>query len=97
MPVDSWPFSEPRRTAAVTTARVVDRRAPIRVVQHLAEGEGWTFLDGEAFDSALGRIITMEHVYELDPSIGELADMPQGWVAIRDQAGAPWRREPDDV
>jgi hypothetical protein len=93
----TWPFVIPRNTVAVTTRSVMQENAPIVIVQNLADGEGWTFLDGQAFDVASALLVTIGSIYDRDPSIGVLADMPEGWVATREAHGASWRREHDDV
>lgn len=39
--------------------------------------------------------MSLKSVYELDPSIGELADLPYGWKAHRAGRGQPWERVKD--
>jgi hypothetical protein len=92
-----WPFDGPENAAAATTASVVRLGAPILLVQHLAEGEGWSFLDGEPFDIADGMLISMRHVVDIDPTVAEVSDLPEGWLARRERIGAPWTRERDDA
>jgi hypothetical protein len=37
-------------------------------------------------------IVALGEVYSLDPTIGELADLPLGWIAERTAVGEPWVR-----
>jgi len=46
--------------------------------------------EGDAAPSEIGAC----HVYRIDPSGGELADLPLGWQAWRSAAGQPWQRQP---
>ena len=53
------------------------------LVRHHERPEGWTHrLSGCIFES--------------DPSMRELADLPLGWRAARDGPGKPWYREPSE-
>jgi hypothetical protein len=97
MSSDDWRFAEPRNAVAFTCKSVVSGYAPILVVQHLRDDEGWTFLDSEPFDVRNALLVTMDRVVRLDSSLQQLSDLPEGWVANRVDIGAPWRREPDDV
>ena len=96
MTIDNWAFDVPRNAVAVTTARVAEDRAPILLVQHLPDDEGWTFLDGGPFDVSQALLVTMSHALDLDPSLRQLSDLPEGWLARRTHPAAPWRREVDD-
>lgn len=54
----------------------------------------WQVLCGTTDDPADGRVVGLDCAYDLDPSIGELADLPLGWWAWRASPDAPWQREP---
>jgi hypothetical protein len=41
-----------------------------------------------------GRVVGLDCMYDIDPSIGELADLPLGWRAWRKDIQSPWQREP---
>jgi hypothetical protein len=97
VPDPAWPWDQPPNAAAIT-CRAVLAGAPILHVSHDSDDHGWQFLDGGDYgdDAATseGRLIGMGHVLELDPGLRELADLPPGWIAWRDTASEPWRREP---
>jgi len=60
------------------------------------EPRGWQFLNGhgDTDDHKSGIPVHVEHVIERDPSVVELADLPEGWQARRTTADEPWTREP---
>src|SRR5437868_521103 len=97
MPAEDWPFHEPPSAVSTTTRSVVERLAPILLVQHMAEDAGWAFLDGGAFDMDEALLVVMRRLVDLDPTVRELSDLPAGWLARRDHAGGPWRREQDEA
>ena len=86
-----WPFDQPPSAAAITLRAVLDG-APILLVSHDADDDGWQFLDGSAVDIDNAALISMAEAVALDPSIREVADMPPGWTAWRSARGEPWQR-----
>jgi hypothetical protein len=89
-----WPFDDPPNTASYTTANVLERGFPILLVTHDADDGAWQFLCGETNKTEDGRLIGLDCALTLDPSVGELADLPLGWRAWRDSPTDPWQREP---
>ena len=81
---------------AITTRQVMEQGWPILLVTHDAEEPpGWQFINGQdTNDRANGIPVHVEHVIERDPSVMELADLPEGWQARRDSEDSPWIREP---
>jgi hypothetical protein len=81
----------------ITTRQVMEDGWSILLVIHDAEDpKGWQFLNGhgDAEDSRDGVIVHIERVIERDPSITQLADLPEGWRAWRDTEDDSWAREP---
>ena len=91
--MEDWPFSDARNTASITTRQVLEG-APILLVTHDAEDGGWQFLCGTTDDPADARVVGLGRMYGRDPTLGELADLPEGWRAHRASPGLPWQREP---
>lgn len=56
----------------------------------------WQILCGTTNDPKDGRIVCLGCIFESDPSMRELADLPLGWRAARDGPGKPWYREPSE-
>jgi hypothetical protein len=73
---------------------IVNGKAAILLVHYDADDGMWQFLDGrDDPDPADGVVVCLECVFGLDPSVGDLADLPRGWRAWRDAPGQPWQRE----
>jgi hypothetical protein len=89
-----WPFEDPPNVAIYTTVNVLDRGDPILLVCHDADDGAWQFLCGRTNDPADGRVIGLDCALGMDPSLAELADLPQGWRAWREHRGRPWTRQP---
>ena len=89
--MEAWPFEDPPNTAAITTRQVLEG-APILLVTHDADDGGWQFLCGTSDDPADGRVVGLGRMLTRDPSLGELADLPEGWRAWRASAGQHWER-----
>ena len=85
-------FNENPRLGVLTTAPVL-AGAPIMMVSHDADDGGWQFLCGTTTDPADGRIIHLQEVVDMDPSLTVLADLPRGWVAFRTSIHGEWMRE----
>ena len=86
-----WPFKDPKNTVTFTTVGVIKKHAPVCRVCHDDDG-AWQFLTGASVTMAEAMIVTLSHVVGTDQSLFELADLPLGWVATRENAQSPWRR-----
>jgi len=77
-----------------TSRQVMDGQLPLLLVSHDADGD-WQFVNGSETDGSVnGILVHAEHVVELYPDVGELSDLPVGWIAWRSDVGKPWYREP---
>jgi hypothetical protein len=88
----SWPFTDPENVAVLTLSDIVDGKTRImRVLRD--EKYGWLFVDERDVINRADTVdVSLKDVFELDPSVGELADLPCGWAAWRDAANQPWQR-----
>jgi hypothetical protein len=89
--VDNWPFADKPNTASITTRQVLEG-APILLVTHDEDDGAWQFLCGTTDNPADGRIVGLGEMYQRDASLGQLADLPEGWRAWRASGGQPWQR-----
>lgn len=92
-PMNDWPFDELKNVAAMSMTQVIRDGQPILFVSHDAEDGMWQFLSGGTVCMADAMIVGLGEVYELDSSIGELADLPLGWTAERSSPGQCWQRK----
>jgi hypothetical protein len=88
---DSWLFDQPPNCAVITLRRIVDG-GPILFVSHDADDDGWQFLDGESAEMDEALVVSLKSMLDRDPSLGELADLPLGWIATRKSRSHPWKR-----
>jgi hypothetical protein len=87
-----WPFHEGKNRAVFTTNRVLDGSHPILVVYHGSDGD-WQFLCGTTNRPSDGKIVSLGAIVDRHASLAKLADLPEGWRAVRDSARGRWRRE----
>lgn len=92
---ERWPFDDPENLAVITTRQVTEGKAPILIVSHDEDDGGWQFLPGHGpLLEENARVVGLRRIWLLDPSVGELADLPLGWQASRHSPADPWRRAP---
>ena len=77
--------------AVITTQAVLDGEWIALVTIDEEDGD-WQFHTAGTPDEAAARVVALRRIYELDPSIAELADLPLGGRAWRASPGAPWQR-----
>lgn len=93
MPTD-WPFDDSPNTACITTVHVMERRRPILLVTHDEDEGDFQFLCGTTNNTDDARVVGLGTILRLDPSVAEVADLPLGWRAWREDIGSPWHRAP---
>lgn len=89
-----WPFRDPPDLAVLTTRSIVQGGAWIAHVSRDGDDGGWQFHDSGpgAPREAEGMVASLRAMTERDPTLHELADLPEGWRAWRSGPAAPWRR-----
>lgn len=91
---DDWPFEDPPNVAVFTTKSVVNGERPILRVTHDDDDGAWQFHTGQAVDGGEAMIVALREIVKLDPSVASLADLPYGWIAMRDSVTSEWKRAP---
>jgi len=92
-PSDEWPFADSNNAPAFSTIRVTKERRPILTVFHDHNGD-WQFHCGFIEDNDEPTVFCLGCIYQLDSSVGMVADLPAGWMASRETIESPWKREP---
>src|SRR5215207_3151153 len=87
-----WPFKDSPNVACFTTMKVLREGRPILLVTHDEDDGAWQFLCGTTNKSKDGLLIGLGEAFDLDPTVGELFDLPPGWRAWREAPDAPWHR-----
>jgi hypothetical protein len=88
----SWPFSDSKDVAAFSSKHIFKDQRPILHVTHDEDDGAWQFHSGTPTSASDAMIVSLEEVFEHDPSIGGLADLPLGWQAKRITGEHPWVR-----
>ncbi|AEV83985.1 hypothetical protein ACWT_2963 [Actinoplanes sp. SE50] len=85
----------PERLGAVVQRTVLTGEEPARVVIHDEEND-WLVGDGVNDPDLPGAsvIACIATIADTDPGLAELATLPVGRIARRDEAGKPWTVDP---
>ncbi len=86
-----WPFTDAPNTATFVTRHIFNGDL-ISHVYHDWDDGAWQFLPNRITESAGIMIVALDEVLKLDPSVGDLHDLPLGWKAERTAINAPWLR-----
>lgn len=90
-----WPFDQPPNCACITLKQIVDQKAPILLVTHDFEDDGWQFLSLEDVTLEDAVVVSMQYMVQLDASVLEVAHIPPGWRAWRQSKTSKWTLEKD--
>jgi len=85
---------DPPNTAVITNVRILDGVDWVQYVTHDEEDGTWQFhpMGGQATMKE-AAVTSLRRILEIEPRIEELADLPLGWHAWRDDEDGPWMRE----
>lgn len=93
----NWPFSDPENTAVFTSAKIIDGKDWVYYVTHDQEDSAWQFhpYNGTTPESE-AKLISLKTMLTIEPRIAELADLPLGWHAWRQNQESEWERASQD-
>ncbi|HWP56077.1 MAG TPA: hypothetical protein VN476_18235 [Pyrinomonadaceae bacterium] len=94
---DNWPFDQGPNVGAITIRQVLELGDPIRHVVHYGDDDSWAFLCGTTDNLADYRIVHIQHLLTKDESLREIADLPPGWSAWRENGESAWERFQEDL
>lgn len=92
-PEATWPFIAPQNALAISTRPVIQDGFPILLVSHDSDGI-WQVLCNTTTKEEDCVVVCLGCCFEQDQSIGELSDLPLGWMAERNRPGEQWSRRP---
>ena len=72
----NFPFREDPNTATILCKHIASGEQPILYVSHDEDDGMWQFLCNEDHTIEDLMLVTLKQAYELDPSIGEINDLP---------------------
>jgi hypothetical protein len=85
-----WPFDQPRNCAIYTIRQVIENEVPILVVYHDADDHGWQFLSNIETKADDAKIVSLESITRIDPSVFQVATIPPGFHAWRASVTSDW-------
>jgi len=89
----SWKFPADPHAGVFTTRRIISGGERIVYVSHDIEDGAWQFHGASESKRDDALLVCLHHILDKEPAIGELADLPLGWSASRENPDAPWIRE----
>ena len=81
-----------RLFGARTCSHVLEEGLPILLVSRELDGEVLAVCGGEGDGAATARDLSLDQLLNLDSTLATLADMPDGWVALRESPDHEWVR-----
>lgn len=82
---------EPSNFGVIVCGCVLKNEKPVLYVYH--DEKDWQFLCGDDHDSTDGAsVVGVGHLTKRDPSLNQLADLPNGWEAERKTTKSDWVR-----
>lgn len=83
-------FEEDYNSYVFTTKDILSGAAAILHVSHDIEGD-WQFLEMGNVSESDARVVSLGEIVELDSTVLEVADLPVGSVAVRDDRNSSWK------
>ena len=81
-----------QETPAYICSHVFKGTRPILLVSRV--GGEWQFLCGAGHDEEeTPNVVGLNHLFNRDPSLRELTELPSDWEAERMAVGSPWVRK----
>jgi hypothetical protein len=78
--------------AAYVCSHVFENKRPVLLVSR-ADGD-WQFLCGKEHGKRkLPKVVGINHLFDRDPTLLAIADLPYNWEAERKSIGSPWQRK----
>jgi len=85
-----FPFNEPENVAVFTCVHVMEEDADICYVTHDEDDGAWQFLCGQEHSAEDARVVSLKSVFDKDPGIGDVSQLPLGYGVKRTNRRAPW-------
>lgn len=89
---NNYGFQTSLNTAVFTTSFIINEKKPITYVSHEIEDGAWQFFSDDEFIDfeKVAKLVSLEEIIDLDPSIIELSDLKEGYVAFRKTQNDKW-------
>lgn len=72
----------------------MNETAPILLVFHDEDDGAWQMLPSSGADTSEAMIVGLKELVQLDQTLVEIANLPLGWFAWREDKNSPWISRP---
>lgn len=86
----NYEFIDEKNTMVITTQKIVSKEKNILLVSHDKDDGMWEFLDGDDVKEEDAIIVSLLEIVHLDSTVNQIADLPLGWIAYRDNIQNEW-------
>lgn len=87
----NFPFKYPENQATIVCKHVIENEKDISLVTHDSDDGMWQFLCSETHESINDALlVALSTPYKLDKSIASIADMKEGYQAVRKNRNSEW-------
>lgn len=87
----TFAFKDAPDTACIICQHVLAGENPITFISHDKEDGMWQFLCSEDHILEDVRLISLAEAFQIDESIGQVADLPRGFVMERTEPKGRWK------
>ncbi len=88
-----WPFDQHKNCAVFTIRQVIEGKNPIQIVYHDIEDDGWQFVSNIEYTMEDAKLVSLEQITKIDPSVFDVAKIESGFHAWRNSVGDKWTVE----
>ena len=87
-------ISDPPDTVAFVHRTIAEGEKPVLTFGRYPDGSLCAYTGVAVVDAEREfACVCLSHIVDVEPAVGELADIPPGWWAVRETASSPWVRE----
>ena len=77
----------------ITTKKIMNKESSILFVSHDEDDGMWEFLDGNDVNEKEAVIVSLFEIVQIDMTINQIADLPLGWIAYRENVHNKWNKQ----
>ncbi len=89
----NYNFIDEKNTMVITTKKIINQEANILLVSHDEDDGMWEFLDGDGIKEEDAMIVSLLEIVQIDATVNQIADLPLGWIAYRDNIQCKWLKQ----
>ena len=91
-----YKFKESKHQAVFTCVHIIEEGKPILHVKHDDDGD-WQFLCGGSHLTEDARIIALQEIVNIDPSVNKVSNLRCGQTAVRESEESEWKLQQNNI